>query len=104
MKAPNGQKSNLNEQQWVDVRTKRFKDWFGDWENDPKNASKVVDDCIKYSLFALVFFRISSLIKSRFSRLKLVRFILLYVTFCNSAGVSVLNETIPLINPAPFSV
>ena len=44
MKAPNGQKSNLNEQQWVDVRTKRFKDWFGDWENDPVNASKVVEE------------------------------------------------------------
>lgn len=32
MKAPNGEKTNLNEQQWVDVRTKRFKEWFGDWE------------------------------------------------------------------------
>lgn len=30
MKAPNGKDTNLNEQQWVDVRTKRFKDWFGD--------------------------------------------------------------------------
>lgn len=43
MKAPNGKKTNLNEQQWVDVRTKRFTDWFGDWQNDPENASKVVD-------------------------------------------------------------
>ncbi|HNC63581.1 MAG TPA: hypothetical protein PK075_02930, partial [Chitinophagales bacterium] len=34
-------KSNLNEQQWVDVRTKRFKNWFGDWENETENkASK----------------------------------------------------------------
>ncbi|MFA5619022.1 MAG: hypothetical protein WDA08_01805 [Weeksellaceae bacterium] len=32
MKAPNGKKSNLTEEQWVTVRTKRFKDWFGDWE------------------------------------------------------------------------
>lgn len=32
MKAPNGKKSNLNEKQWVQVRTQRFKDWFGDWE------------------------------------------------------------------------
>src|SRR5690606_20277340 len=32
MKAPNGKKSNLTEEQWVAVRTKRFKDWFGDWE------------------------------------------------------------------------
>ncbi len=32
MKAPNGQRSNLNEQQWLQVRTKAFKAWFGDWE------------------------------------------------------------------------
>ena len=44
MKAPNGNATNLNEAQWIDVRTKRFKDWFGDWENDAKNASKVVDE------------------------------------------------------------
>ena len=25
------------------VRTRAFKEWFGDWENDAKNASKVVD-------------------------------------------------------------
>lgn len=44
MKAPNGNPTNLNEDQWVTVRTKRFKDWFGDWQNDPQNASKVVDE------------------------------------------------------------
>lgn len=44
MKAPNGNQSNLNEQQWLQVRTKAFKRWFGDWENDPTNASKVVDE------------------------------------------------------------
>lgn len=43
MKAPNGKPSNLNEMQWVQVRSSRFKKWFGDWENDPQNASKVVD-------------------------------------------------------------
>lgn len=43
MKAPNGKPTNLNERQWIDVRTKNFINWFGDWENDPKNASKVVD-------------------------------------------------------------
>lgn len=32
MKAPNGKKSNLTERQWLQVRTKAFKDWFGDWE------------------------------------------------------------------------
>lgn len=31
MKAPNGKKSNLNERQWLQVRTKAFKKWFGDW-------------------------------------------------------------------------
>ena len=44
MKAPNGNPTNLTERQWVQVRTKAFKDWFGDWQNDPKNASKVVDE------------------------------------------------------------
>lgn len=44
MKAPNGKPTNLTEKQWVQVRTKAFKDWFGDWENDLKNASKVVDE------------------------------------------------------------
>lgn len=42
--APNGKPSNLNSKQWHQVRTKEFKDWFGDWENDPENASKVVDE------------------------------------------------------------
>lgn len=36
--------SNLDERQWLHVRTKAFKEWFGDWENDPANASKVVDE------------------------------------------------------------
>jgi hypothetical protein len=36
MKAPNGEPSRLNEEQWVQVRTESFKDWFGD--------SKVVDE------------------------------------------------------------
>jgi hypothetical protein len=42
--APNGKPSNLNDQQYKQVRTPEFKAWFGDWENDPKNASKVVDE------------------------------------------------------------
>ena len=42
--APNGKPSNLTERQYAQVRTKAFKNWFGDWENDPKNASKVVDE------------------------------------------------------------
>lgn len=30
--APNGEPSNLTEKQYAQVRTKAFKDWFGDWE------------------------------------------------------------------------
>ena len=41
--APNGKKSNLTPEQYKLVRTPEFKKWFGDWENDPKNASQVVD-------------------------------------------------------------
>ena len=44
LKAPNGKDTNLTEEQWVMVRTPNFKNWFGDWENDPANASKVVDE------------------------------------------------------------
>lgn len=32
LKAPNGKDTNLTEEQWVLTRTKRFKEWFGDWE------------------------------------------------------------------------
>tara|TARA_R110000868_G_scaffold104290_3_gene287253 strand:+ start:11565 stop:20720 length:9156 start_codon:yes stop_codon:yes gene_type:complete len=42
--APNGNTSNLNEVQYNQVRTPEFKKWFGDWEKDPDNASKVVDE------------------------------------------------------------
>ena len=42
--APNGKPSKLNEEQYKLVRTPAFKKWFGDWENDPENASKVVDE------------------------------------------------------------
>lgn len=41
--APNDEPSNLPEHLYAIVRTKEFKDWFGDWQNDPENASKVVD-------------------------------------------------------------
>ncbi len=44
MTAPNGEKTKLNAEQWATVRTTNFKNWFGDWENDPENASKVVDE------------------------------------------------------------
>lgn len=42
--APNGKPSNLSPKQYKLVRTKAFKNWFGDWEKDPANASKVVDE------------------------------------------------------------
>lgn len=44
MKAPNGKQSNLSPRQWVQVRTKAFKDWFGDWES----AVKLVDENIRF--------------------------------------------------------
>ena len=42
--APNGKPSNLTPEQYRLVRTPEFKAWFGDWENSPETASKVVDD------------------------------------------------------------
>jgi hypothetical protein len=36
-KAPNGKTSKLTKEQWIQVRTSRFKNWFGDWEGDAKN-------------------------------------------------------------------
>lgn len=41
-KAQAAGKTKLNYAQWVQVRTENFKRWFGDWEIDPANASKVV--------------------------------------------------------------
>jgi len=42
--APNGKPSNLTPEQYKLVREPAFKKWFGDWENDPENSSKVVDE------------------------------------------------------------
>ena len=42
--APNGKQSNLTPEQYKLVRTPTFKKWFGDWENSPKTASKIVDE------------------------------------------------------------
>jgi hypothetical protein len=42
--APNGKPSNLTPEQYKLVRTPEFKAWFGDWENDPETASKIVDE------------------------------------------------------------
>ncbi len=54
LKAPNGKPTKLTPHQWVQVRTRRFKEWFGDWEAlasenegtssvNPATVSKVVD-------------------------------------------------------------
>jgi len=42
--APNGKPSNLTPEQYRLVRTPEFKAWFGDWQNSPETASKVVDE------------------------------------------------------------
>lgn len=42
--APNGNISNLDTKHYVLVRTKAFKEWFGDWEKNPSKSSKVVDN------------------------------------------------------------
>tara|TARA_R110000764_G_scaffold133189_1_gene221175 strand:- start:12 stop:5693 length:5682 start_codon:yes stop_codon:yes gene_type:complete len=44
MLAPNGKASNLTPEQYKEVRSEEFKAWFGDWENDAENASKVLDE------------------------------------------------------------
>lgn len=36
-------KTELTFKQWQQVRSPEFKAWFGDWENDPENSSKVVN-------------------------------------------------------------
>lgn len=48
MKAPNGKPTNLNERQWLQVRTKAFKEWFGDWEKyAPKSIGLKQSDTIQ---------------------------------------------------------
>ena len=42
--APNGKRSNLPPELWLVTRLQSFRAWFGDWENDPKNASKILDE------------------------------------------------------------
>lgn len=42
--APNGNPSRLSLREWILVRTPSFKRWFGDWESDPENASKILDE------------------------------------------------------------
>jgi len=42
--APNAKPSNLSPELYYKVRSEAFKNWFGDWENDPENASKMLDE------------------------------------------------------------
>lgn len=42
--APNGNPSNLTPEIYDLVRTPEFKNWFGDWEKNSNNASKVIDE------------------------------------------------------------
>ena len=57
--APNGKKSNLTERQYAQVRTKAFKEWFGDWEKyAPKSDFSKVEEQL-----VLVFERIPELSK-----------------------------------------
>ncbi|MBQ9694712.1 MAG: hypothetical protein IJV69_08160 [Kiritimatiellae bacterium] len=44
MRAPNGKPTNLSERQWIHARTPYFKQRFGDWESDPANATKILDE------------------------------------------------------------
>ena len=44
MRAPNGERSNLDERQWAHVRTTAFKGWFGDWELPYKKVRLVEGD------------------------------------------------------------
>lgn len=44
LKAPNGKPTNLSPARWLMVRTPSFKLWFGDWQHDPQNASKALDE------------------------------------------------------------
>jgi len=43
LKAPNGEKSNLSERQWLLVRTRNFLRWFGNWTFDGEQEIEAVD-------------------------------------------------------------
>ena len=42
--AANERASRLTPELQAFVRTSEFKEWFGDWENNPDNASKMIDE------------------------------------------------------------
>ena len=47
MKAPNGEATNLTEDQWLTVRTPAFKAWFGDWEAEAEKQKYLNTEPIK---------------------------------------------------------
>ena len=53
MKAPNGKRTNLTEEQWVRVRTPNFKKWFVDWETladfYPENEIFDIDEAYRFA-------------------------------------------------------
>ena len=55
MKAPNGNPTNLTERQWLQVRTKEFKDWFGDWEKVARSSKYRKSNDIPNSLTSATF-------------------------------------------------
>ena len=67
--APNGKPSKLTPEQYKLVRTPAFKQWFGDWENDPDNASKVIDKETKEPL--VVYHGSRSTVNFAFSEFKI---------------------------------
>jgi hypothetical protein len=46
MKAPNGKPTKLNERQWLQVRTKAFQEWFGNWEDSAKYDYLLSEDYV----------------------------------------------------------
>ena len=53
LKGPNGKDTRLTPAQWVQVRTKAFKEWFGDWEKAGKYSRLLNMQPIKISVGSL---------------------------------------------------
>lgn len=51
MEAPNGSPTNLTEEQWIQVRTQSFKNWFGDWEDISEGEYGLLDENGEPKLF-----------------------------------------------------
>ena len=109
--APNGKISNLTEKQYAQVRTKAFKEWFGDWEriavnNVNKASSKDIDFTMPQTEVPISDFLdrlersswspIVSLIKSKISNIEEIK--LVYTQFKKgSTKGGIFNPTINTI-------